>query len=49
MAERFHAMLERLATDAAVGVVLLTGAGRAFCVGADIDAIPEGPGSKPPL
>jgi len=39
------AMLEalpRLAEDAAVGVVVLTGAGRGFCAGGDVKAMAEG-------
>lgn len=39
------AMLEalaRLADDAAVGVVVLTGAGRGFCAGGDVKAMAEG-------
>src|SRR5260370_38335689 len=34
--------LPRLAADAAVGVVVLTGAGRGFCAGGDVKAMAEG-------
>jgi len=34
--------LPRLAEDAAVGVVVLTGAGRGFCAGGDVKAMAEG-------
>jgi 2-(1,2-epoxy-1,2-dihydrophenyl)acetyl-CoA isomerase len=34
--------LPRLASDAGVGVVVLTGAGRAFCAGGDVKAMAEG-------
>ena len=34
--------LARLAEDAAVGVVVLTGAGRGFCAGGDVKAMAEG-------
>src|SRR5918999_501788 len=39
------AMLEtlpRLADDAAIGAVVLTGAGRGFCAGGDVKAMAEG-------
>jgi len=34
--------LQRLADDSAVGVVVLTGAGRGFCAGGDVKAMAEG-------
>jgi 2-(1,2-epoxy-1,2-dihydrophenyl)acetyl-CoA isomerase len=34
--------LPRLADDAAVGVIVLTGAGRGFCAGGDVKAMAEG-------
>src|SRR4029434_8465953 len=34
--------LPRLAEDAAVGVIVLTGAGRGFCAGGDVKAMAEG-------
>src|SRR5262249_56270248 len=34
--------LPRLAADASVGVVVLTGAGRGFCAGGDVKAMAEG-------
>ena len=40
--EGLLAALPRLAQDAAVGVVVLTGAGRAFCSGGDVKSMAEG-------
>jgi len=42
MVEALLEALPRLARDAAVGVVVLTGAGRAFCAGGDVKAMAEG-------
>ena len=41
MSEQFRAMLEECGQDPAVRCVALTGAGRAFCVGADLKAMQE--------
>ena len=37
--EGFLEALPRLARDTAIGVVVLTGAGRAFCAGGDVEGI----------
>lgn len=42
MLEAMLAALPRLADDPAVGVVVLTGAGRGFCAGGDVKAMAEG-------
>ena len=42
MLEAMLAALVRLAEDPAVGVVVLTGAGRGFCAGGDVKAMAEG-------
>jgi enoyl-CoA hydratase len=41
-----RAHIDALATDSSVGCVVLTGAGRAFCAGNDLNAIADG--AKPP-
>lgn len=43
MYERLAAELKEASTDASVRCVVITGAGRAFCVGADLKAHGEGP------
>src|SRR5262245_5496260 len=42
MLDALQEALPRLAEDAAVGVVVLTGAGRGFCAGGDVKAMAEG-------
>jgi 2-(1,2-epoxy-1,2-dihydrophenyl)acetyl-CoA isomerase len=42
MLDAMEAALVRLASDSAVGVVVLTGAGRGFCAGGDVKAMAEG-------
>lgn len=42
MLDAMHETLTRLAADPAVGVVVLTGAGRGFCSGGDVKAMAEG-------
>lgn len=42
MLDAMLAALPRLAEDTAVGVVVLTGAGRGFCAGGDVKAMAEG-------
>jgi 2-(1,2-epoxy-1,2-dihydrophenyl)acetyl-CoA isomerase len=42
MLDALLAALPRLAADPAVGVVVITGAGRAFCSGGDVKAMAEG-------
>ena len=42
MLEALESALARLAADPAVGVVVLTGAGKGFCAGGDVKAMAEG-------
>jgi 2-(1,2-epoxy-1,2-dihydrophenyl)acetyl-CoA isomerase len=42
MLDAMETALVRLASDSAVGVVVLTGAGRGFCAGGDVKAMAEG-------
>ena len=42
MIEGAIAALERCATDAAIGCIVLTGAGRGFCAGGDVSAMGSG-------
>ena len=42
MLDAMQEALPRLATDPQVGVVVITGAGRAFCAGGDVKAMAEG-------
>ncbi len=42
MCDRLVRALERAAADRAVGAILLTGAGRAFCAGGDVKSMAEG-------
>ncbi len=42
MCDRLVRALERAASDRAVGAILLTGAGRAFCAGGDVKSMAEG-------
>ncbi len=41
MRDRLHDALDRAATDAAVRVIVVTGAGRGFCTGADVEVMSD--------
>lgn len=50
MASQMHAALDRAASDAEVRAVLITGSGRGFCAGQDLqEALPEGDGPMPDI
>ena len=40
------ATLERCASDASIGCIVLTGAGRGFCAGGDVTAMGGGPNTS---
>lgn len=48
LVETFHLTLDRIAADASVRVVVLTGAGRGFCAGLDLGGYGVAPGRKQP-
>ncbi len=43
MADRYFALMERATADPEVRVIVITGAGRAFCAGADVDFLKNMP------
>ncbi|MCZ4313974.1 enoyl-CoA hydratase [Comamonadaceae bacterium G21597-S1] len=47
MTDRLLILLQEIAQDSSVGVVVLTGAGRGFCAGGDVKAMAEGGSSLP--